>query len=123
MPRIWSGLPSTLTATNNKILVGTAERASNHVISLFLPKKPPHYLSRLDLNQLDFIISHIDEHISRVLADANAGHFGFQQDAVLFFPSHEVVYKYLPFGRDSDKPLPVGRDGTIRYSIVGRPGV
>lgn len=40
---------------------------------------------------MDLAVSHADQHISRIVADANTGHFGLACKTVLLFTSLKVV--------------------------------
>lgn len=118
-----SVLRDTFAAAYNEILINTAKRTPDDELTLLLPHKPPDNFRGFQINQVDFAIGHIDEHILRIPADIHASHPTFHQDAVFFPAGLEVVDNNLAFAGDDDHPLAVGRDGNILYTIFDFPVV
>ena len=92
----------TFATADDQVFVGPAECAPDDEFRLPLPKEPPHKIRSLNIDELDFVLGHVDEHVSRVAADADAGHLRPQDDTVQLFSGHEIVDEYLLVGRDGD---------------------
>ena len=65
----------TFTAADDELLVCTAKAASDDKFALFLSKESPNDLAVSKIDQLNLIIGHIDQHVSRILANADTSHF------------------------------------------------
>ena len=92
----------TFATADDQVFVRAAECTSNDEFRLPLPKEPPHKIRSLNIDELDFVLGHVDEHVSRVAADADASHLRPQDDTVQLFSGHEIVDEYLLVGRDGD---------------------
>ena len=92
----------TFATADDQILVRATKRTPNDKFRLPLPQESPYKIRSLNIDELNFVLSHVDEHVSRVAADADAGHLRPQDNAVQLFSRHEVVDEYLHVGRDGD---------------------
>lgn len=113
----------TLTTTYDQIIISATETAPDDKAALFLPKISPHNVRGLDINQVDFVVCHVDEHVFRVSTYAEAGHFLLHHDAVFFLAVLEIVDCDLDIRGYGDEALSVGGDGAVLYSLLDRPGV
>ena len=89
----------TLASAEDQFLVRPAKRAPDDTFPLLLPGEFSHNDGRFDIDHVYFVIGHVDQHISRVPANAQGGHVGFQLKSILFLSCHEVVHIYLPSNR------------------------
>lgn len=117
------GDPRTLTTANDQIIISPTKTAPYDKAALLLPKIPPDNIRRLNLDKINLVIRHINEHIFRIATYAKAGHFLLHHNAVFLLASQEIVDCYLNIGGDCDEALSVGGDGTVLYSLIDRPGV
>lgn len=97
----------TLATAYDKVLSCTAESTANDVFALFLTHESSYNLRGLDIEQLNLVVGHIDQHVSGILADADAGQLNFQFEVVLLLSSPVIVYMYSLLRRDGDQSLSV----------------
>ena len=105
-------------AADDQVLICTAKRASKDEFALLLSHKPSDNISRFQIEELDFIVSHVDKHVSRVPADVDTRHLRCDFDLVLEHMGHIIVDCDLCLGRDCDHTLSVWRDHASLYSMI-----
>lgn len=133
-PRVWSGkgsgcatrwqymcLELTFAAADNEILVGAAERTPDDVFALLLAYEPLDDLRGVDVDQVDFAVGHVDEHLPRISADVDARHPAFVQDTVLFPTGLEIIHDDLAFAGDDNQSLAIRGDCTILNAVADVP--
>lgn len=111
----------TFAAADDKILVGAAECTPDDEFTLLLAQEPFDNLCGVYVDQVDFAVGHVDEHLPGISADIDASHPGFIQDTILFPAGLEIVHDNLAFAGDNNQSLAVRGDCAILDAVTDLP--
>lgn len=112
---------NTFATTDDEVLVGSTKATPYDIITLLLSHKSLNDIFSVEVDQVDFALGHIDEHMSRVSADVDACHLAPHRDAIFFPLALEIIYDNLALTGNDSHPLAVGRNGNILYTVIHLP--
>lgn len=69
-----TGIP-TFTAANDKVLISATKGTAKDEFALLLAHESPNDIRRIQIKQLNFVVSHVDKDVSGVAADVYTSHF------------------------------------------------
>lgn len=96
---------------------------SDHKLPLLLAFESSDEVRSFNLEQLNLVVRHVDQHVFGILADPDASQLNLELKVVFLFSGPVVVDMYSFVGRNGDQPLPIRRYGTILDTISTGPSV